>query len=115
MKQPWTDDLNEFLKIFNPKSKSYKDVVKAVEVAWQASFSKYSNMLILKDETISPEQEILKLVENFDWERDFNRWFWVKQYPDEVMGSLKECWEEAFNNYVKMGQTQAELNSRGME
>ena len=104
-KEPWTDDLNEFLSFLNPKAKSYEDVKKALEIAWPQAFKRYANMLIIKDE--SDNQDLLKAVEkNLDWEADFNQWLELVQAP-----TAKLAWEEAYNTYVKYGQTQAAMTA----
>ena len=107
-KEPWTDDLEEFLSYLNPKAKSYEDVKKAIELAWPLAFKKYATMLILKDETMNQEgSDFLKEVtKELDWEADFNQWLELVQEP-----SAKLAWEEAYNNYVKYGQTQAAMTA----
>lgn len=109
-KEPWTDDLNEFLSFLNPKAKSYEDVKKALEIAWPQAFKRYANMLIIKDD--SEAQDLVKQVEkSLDWEADFNQWLSIK-YPESecIPNMAREAWEEAYNVYVRYGQTQAQMD-----
>lgn len=107
-KEPWTDDLEEFLSYLNPQAKSYEDVKKAIELAWPLAFKKYATLLILKDETTNQEgMDILtKIDKDINWEKDFNEWLELVQEP-----SAKLAWEEAYNTYVKYGQTQAAMTA----
>ena len=107
-KEPWTDDLQEFLSYLNPNSKSYEDVKKALELAWPLAFKKYATMLILKDETTNQEgmDIISKADKDINWEEDFNQWLELVQEP-----SAKLAWEEAYNTYVKYWQTQAAMTA----
>lgn len=114
-KQPWSLDLEEFLSHLNPKAKSYQDVKKALEVAWPLAFNKYAKMLVFKDET--ENQNGLELLQKTDKELDFNedfeQWWSIQDDHDQDFKDKdwsRIVWEEAYNMYVKYGQTQSKMD-----